>query len=383
MFSKFGGVRSGGSLWASLIVFFVGLGAVAEASAQEGVPERGEEEARTGYDGGFFIESDDEDYRVRFGGRVQTQLRAYLTDDGERELTELDLDIRRARFKVDGHAFGDRLTYQLQPEFAGSSVQLLDFFVNYELVPGAAEVKVGKWRYPFLRQEITSSGSLLLVDRSIVGSTFGDGFDTGVMFHNGYKSSPTFEWLVGAFHGDTSQLGGVNYEEDIMGPSIVARGAYNYGDVAGYREADVEKGPLRFSLGAAVSAQPGIERTFHSELKATVDVMLKAHGFSTSGAVVMGSTQDGSSMGDRNLAATGYFLQAGYLVGDFVEPAARYSLVDFDDLGLQRHEGMGGINLYFYGHKLKWQTDAGVIIDEAADVSRTSYQARTQLQFAF
>ncbi|MFP4600951.1 MAG: porin [Persicimonas sp.] len=347
-----------------------------------------------GYDGGFFIDGADGDFRINIGGRVQTQLRTLVVDNGDdHDLDQLGFRIRRARLKIKGHAFSPRLTYQLQPELAGDSPSLRDYFFNYEFLADTLEGRVGQWRYPFLRQEITSSGSLMLVDRSLVGSTFGDSFDTGVALHNRYKTAPV-SWVVGVFNGATSRLGGVSFDNTVapsrFGPAVVARAAYNYGPIKAYSEGDLEGGPLRFSVGGAVSGQPGIDRPNQSEFKATLDYMLKVEGFSTSGAAVLGTTQEGDGLGDQETVATGFFAQAGYLINDFIQPAVRYSQVrltgtaasddESDDL---QHEALGGLNLYFYGHRLKWQTDAGAIVTDVRDRTRTNFQARTQLQLAF
>ena len=37
---------------------------------------------------------------------------------------------------------------------------------------------------------------------------------------------------------------------DTFHPAIVARRGYNHGDIEAYREADLEGGPFRFSVGA-------------------------------------------------------------------------------------------------------------------------------------
>lgn len=355
--------------------------AEADTTADQGTGE-------AGYDGDFFFESADENFRLEIGGRVQTLYEIVLADEGsDLDLTQSRFLIRRARLKLQGHAFTPRLTYVLQPDMGRGGFDLLDFYVNYAFAPGTFEGTTGQWRLPFLRSEINSSGRLLLVDRSLVTDVFGEGFDVGVAAHNGYRDAPTFAWVVGVFNGTKTDLGVVTVDDPdaptLFMPSVVARISYNYGGIDPYREGDLDKGPLRFSVGASGLSQLGIERDGQSAMKATVDYVLKARGFSTSGAFMLGTAQDGDGLTDQNLFVTGLYVQAGYLIGEMIQPAARYSRVDYEGDGDLVHEALGGINVYFYGHSLKWQTDMGAIVTETPNDTDTAYRARTQLQLSF
>ncbi len=366
-----------------LLCLVIGVGILAvssQALAQD----------NAGHDHHFFIQSDDGNFRMEFAGRLQTQYE--LAFDHSGEATDLALSrfyIRRARLKLEGHVFSPRLTYVFQPDFGKGEVELLDYFLNYALVPDTFEAKVGQMRLPFLRQEITSSGHLLLVDRSLVTKVFGEGYDVGVAVHDHYTKSPTFEWVAGIYNGTASNLGVVPYkgsatEPEIFFPSVVARVAYNYGGIAGYSEGDLHRGGLGFSIGASGLAQLGIDRDNQSALKTTVDYVVKVHGFSSSGAFMIASAQDGPSLvGDQTHIATGFYAQAGYLIGEMIQPALRYSLVDLTGDNVTDHEALGGLNVYFHGHNLKWQTDAGALIHETPQQTDTEYRLRTQLQLAY
>jgi hypothetical protein len=392
---------------ASLITILVGLCStpplVAQSDAEPGGTAGGPADAPAatgdaGYDGGFFLESADDKFRLEFSGRLQTQYEAVLADPGDGyELAKSRFLIRRARLKLSGHAFSERLTYAFQTDYAGGDVDLLEYFMNYALVPESVEGRVGQWRLPFLRQQITSSGSLLLVDRSLVANRFGEGFDIGVAAHNGYGDAPGFEWTVGVFNGTKTGLDVITPDDPdaptIFFPSAVARVGYNFGKINPYKAGDLEGGPLRFAVGASGLSQLGVERD-NSAMKATVDYVVKAHRFSSSGAYAIASGQDeqGDGLFDQDQLASGFFVQAGYVIGEMIQPAARYSRVEVDDDGPVDHEVLGGINVYFYGHKLKWQTDAGALVtendsvDSAGDefaVTETDWQARTQVQLSF
>lgn len=341
-----------------------------------------------GYDGDFFLQSEDGRFRIEIGGRLQTQYELLLAEEGDDlELGRSRFLIRRARFKLGGHAFDPRLTYGFQAAFGRGDVELLDYFANYAFNPGTFEGRLGQWRLPFLRTEINSSGSLLLVDRSLITSVFGEGFDVGMGIHNNYKKSPTFEWFFGVFNGTATDLEVVSFDDpntpSVFLPTVIGRVAYNHGDIKGYTTGDLKGGPLRFSLGASALTQVGIDRDNESATKATVDYIVKAHGFSSSGAFVLATEQDGDSFTDQNTFVTGLFAQAGYMVNEMIQPTARYSRVDYEGDGPLVHEALGGLNVYFYGHNLKWQTDAGAIITETPNDTETDYRVRTQFQLDF
>ncbi|QDG52880.1 hypothetical protein FIV42_19675 [Persicimonas caeni] len=389
----------------SLVVLLALLFVSSSASAQGNDPKETVEsnDAQStgvaGYDDGFFIagqldETDDDGnektrhFRLEIGGRLQTQYDLLIAEEGE----DLDLArsrflIRRARLNVTGHFVSPDFTYAMQAAFDRGNPELLDYFVNYAFEPGTFEGRLGQWRVPFLRTEINSSGSLLLVDRSLTTSVFGEGFDAGMGIHNNYKKSPPFEWFFGVFNGTQTDLEVVSFDDantpTFFYPSVVGRVAYNYGDIKGYSTGDLKGGPLRFSLGASGMTQFGLQRDNESATKATVDYILKAHGFSTSGAFMLATNQDGEALTDQNLFVTGLFVQAGYFLSEMIQPAARYSRVDYEGDDELVHEALGGLNVYFWGHSLKWQTDAGAIIVETPNDTDTAYRLRTQLTLSF
>lgn len=383
----------------SLLFVLLVVGAASSAAAQ---PEADadaaldESSGDAGFDGEFFLQGKDGDFRLEIGGRLQPQFELVSVEEGDdRGIGVASLFIRRARLSMSGHLFTPRLTFGFQSEFSGD-VELLDYYLNYVFVDDLLHGRVGSWRVPFMRTEINSSSSLLLVDRSLITDVFGEDRDVGLALHNNYKKAPTFEWAAGIFTGAADELGQVSFDEEaaptFLSPSLAARVAYNHGDIKAYSTGDFAGGPLRFSLGAAGVASLGLEpgvavqgldREDQSSLKGTVDYMLKVHGFSSSGAYTVATVQDGESLADQELFVSGFFVQAGYLIGETFQPAARYSRLDPEGDEEPTHEALGGLNIYFYGHSLKWQTDFGAIIEEAPNDTKTNYRLRTQLSLDF
>ncbi|MFO8070811.1 MAG: porin [Polyangia bacterium] len=409
----------------------VAQGRLARAQSETGPepPPRSDEDAgkdgspSLGYDGGFFIESSDERFELKINGRVQGRFAFESVEEhvqapsggdepsdaasGEASATrrrdeEYAFSVPRARLKLKGHAFGENLSWAMQVEFGKGFAYLKDYYVDAGLVPGKLHLRLGQYKRPFSRQQITSSGKQELVDRSITDKAFGAGRDIGLMFHNKLTKSPPFEWAIGVFNGtgekpwfegevlvDTSSGEGevtkARYTNvpDRLEPAAVVRIGYNYGDLKGYSEADLEGGGPRFGVGASGIASFDSDGDDDSSIRGELDYVLKLHGFSTSGAFFAGSAQDGNDFQDQSFAALGFYAQAGFVFGDFIQPAVRYAIVDPDGEENSSQQILGGLSFYFFGHNVKWQTDGGAVLRQVEAGDLTDYLVRTQLQLAF
>jgi hypothetical protein len=106
-------------------------------------------------------------------------------------------------------------------------------------------------------------------------------------------------------------------------------------------------------------------------------------GFSTSGGVYIATVQDGESFGDQAVDTIGAHVQASYMITDTIQPAVRFATVAPEGDDNNSTEILGGISAYFFGHGLKWQTDAGAIISEGDGGSTSEVVVRSQLQLSF
>ena len=376
---------------ATILACLLGCGLTVSVSAQE-VEE--EAEPTSGFGKGFFIQSEDGDYRINLRSRVQTRYTFESEDNGEGE--ERDeasyFSIQRARLKLTGHVFMPELDYALQMDFGRGFFTLKDYYVDYEVADGF-HVRIGQYKRPFSRQQITSSGSQAFVDRAITDKAFGAGRDIGIAIHNNYTKSPEFEWAFGIFNGtgDKSRFSGsttVDLESgegsvsgsygnvpDFFYPTLVLRLGYNYGGIKGYSEADLEGGPVRFSVGASALADLDLDDDGESSYRTEVDYILKASGFSTTGGFYYGIDE----VGDESASVLGFHAQAGYMIGEVFQPAVRYAMVDPDGDDNETTEIGLSLNAFARGHNLKWQTDAAMI--SGGDL--TDYRIRSQVQLAF
>jgi len=126
---------------------------------------------------GVAITSDDGDYELRIGLRGQLRATVDVSEAGD---VGADLALRRARLSLSGHAFGPDFVYHAQLAFSPADLgldesgtvtrsPLLDWLFELRHLRDV-EIVLGQYKRPFARERLTSSGSLALVDRSLVDS---------------------------------------------------------------------------------------------------------------------------------------------------------------------------------------------------------------------
>jgi phosphate-selective porin OprO/OprP len=364
-------------------------------------PEPEEAPAKVGYEKGFFIESGDGDFRLAIGARVQVR---YAYTGVESGTDTSAFSIERARLKLDGHAFTKDLTYVFQSDFGKGVTSLKDFYADYRLAPEWLHLRAGQWKRPFSRQQITSSGSLALVDRAITDRAYGTGRDIGIAVHNNYEKSPSFEYAIGLFNGTgerarssaettievdpatgditaSTTASDPSNVPDMLHPALVGRVGYNHGGLKGYSEVDLEGGDLRFGVGASGQVDFDADRDDDSVVKAELDAIVKVHGFDATGAVYISSVQTAEDFSDRGLGALGFHLQAGYLFASEYQVAARFAVVAPEGAKNDDSELALVLGYLPFGHNLKWQTDLAGLTHQSSHT--TDVRLRSQLQFAF
>jgi phosphate-selective porin OprO/OprP len=395
---------------------------------------------------GFTFTSQDEKFQLSLGGRMQ--LRYTFLDNDPRtdkngKVTDTEAstwDAKRIKVSMYGYAYTKDLTYGLQLEVrqAGNVKMLQDAFLNYKIID-EAQIKVGQYKTPIFRQELTSDGNLQLVDRSIVVDAFKPTYDIGATL-NGKIANGLAYYTVGGFGGAGQTTGRTNNDN-----LFAARVAVNpLGDMA-YSEADLDisKKPL-VSIGAdyfrntlSLTTTPsgttsvstlnntnsnyatastngwlGLASAYGSKYGknsanqsifantaagtdkvdincVSVDAAFKWMGLSAQAEYVM--AQGESQTTGNLLRAQGYYGQVGYMILPKLEAAFRYSYLDPNRDLANDHiiETIGGVSYYFDKHRLKLQADVGNIHNQGGGVaaslgSRTDdMQYRVQAQLTF
>ena len=353
-------------------------------------------------------------FKLRVSGRVQT-LYQYSTPDAQADAklhgdaagtrarpqaTSL-LRIRRGRLVLDGFAYDPRLEYNVQLELAGQSVSLKRAFVNWRLHGADAQVRAGKFKVPFGRQQLTSSAQQQAVDRSLASDEFARGDDDGVMLW-GLPAGGRLEWYAGVFNGEgnnrnsqqdafdqyaarvvVSPLGAVPYTGPALdrprrlavslGLNANLNGGWLY-DVNGVSGV---QSPTRTCTASGCTEDHGDDARVTS---VGVDAALRWRGVSAS-AERFRRTVDPRQAGLARREARGWYAQAGaFAIPARLEAGLRVGGLDPDaarEMDRVR-EVTPFATWYVHGHDLKLQADYTFLSTETAD-ARTGGASGTRL----
>jgi hypothetical protein len=388
-----------------LVALFLGSTLSLPAWAQSGNPAAAAQisqdapvqETKLGYDRGFFVKSGDGQHAFKLNGRLQTRV-SVESEDGEAQTT--GFAIPRARLKLKGSFFDKRLKTSFQGDFSKARVGLKDLYVDGEIIPKTLVVRVGQFKKPYTRMQIGSTGAMAFLERTPIDAFFGAGRDIGVVAHNNYKKSPGFEYAAGAYIGSTltlpAYLGGELYDDtgafrtheqslaeiqEGIGPVFTGRVGMSTGGIDGYNETDFAGGPLRVAVAANGLFDAGLRDGGVANAKGGVDAIAKAHHFSVNGAAFLATDEQGEAFNPIPEAA-GAYLQTGYLILGWVQPALRMGRILSSVEGDGLSEYMVGVNVYVFEDRLKWQTDGGAIVYDLPGQPTTSL-IRSQIQGIF
>ena len=297
--------------------------------------------------------------------------------------------IRRARLAFQGHMFGKHTKYKteiaisprddaMRGSFVGTA-PLLDWNMTFDKLK-AATLVVGQYKVPFSRQRVVSSGSLQMVDRSIVQSEFNLDRDVGFDLRSTSLLDGRFHYNLGFYPGEGRNAFELRKLNHIYLARVEVLPTGNFQD---YVEGDFERTAPRVAIGASYAyvkdspreqgplgsapADAGLT-SFHA---IEADVLLKAYGFSFTGEFFLreAKRKGGDAVDDMGVpipvedarTGLGYFAQAGYLLPQSsVEVSARYG--DIRPTGSktslpERHEVGVGLSYYFAQHVFKLQGD--------------------------
>jgi hypothetical protein len=368
---------------------------------------------RVGYEGGFFIASPDGAFELAVNGQIQARF-GYEATVGSPRSHEAEFSIPRARLRLGGHAFGERIAFALQLDFGQEGASFKDALMDFHVIDRKLMVEVGQFKRPFSRQQLTSSTDQQFVDRAITDKHFGAGRGLGVMVHN-HKSSQ-LEYAVGLFNGSGGErewlrdkadweddedgwdndAGELGFDEDDLGfdrddldddkdwdlpppiaPTLVARVGWHSDGFDGYSESDPRGSDFGIGIGGGVLVD------FGRDIRAGLDYALVARGFSSTGGVTVATAQGGKGFLDPGFGSVGFHVQAGYVIKGKVEPAIRYArIMSAGDAGASQ-EILVAINVFCHGHNVKWSTDFGVVNYAEGTRRSADFRVRSQVQLAF
>ncbi len=203
---------------------------------------------------GLNFDSKDERFKLKIGGRIQSDF-AYFCEDGDTERAigedfEDGTEFRRARLYVSGTIYDD-IEFKAQYDFAGGDADFKDVYMGHKKVPYVGNIRVGHFKEPFSLEELTSSNYITFMERSLV-NTFVPSRNVGVMLHDTLMDD-RMTWAAGVFRqtddfGDgtggrdynaTARITGLPWYED-KGKKLAHLGL-------GYTHQNYEDDQIRFS----------------------------------------------------------------------------------------------------------------------------------------
>ncbi|WP_106088577.1 porin [Enhygromyxa salina] len=371
---------------------------------------------------GLIADSRDGKFSIALRSRIQLRYEA-THEPGAAPPFEHVFMVRRARFQVAGHLFGEHNKYKLQLALSPRDMNfgptgaerspVLDAIISFDYLRDFT-VSLGQFMVPFSRQRIVSSGDFELVDRSIAQAEFQLDRDIGIQVgSNDVAGLGRLRYLAGVFMGEgrdafTGHDGGLLYVARVeVLPLGDADSRWDY------EEGDHDRVHVpRLSLGGAYAYQDravndqgvmgsppsdGGTTDFHV---LTADAVLQFRGASLMGEFAwrrgqrdFGTATITDDMGNEVLApresprdGLGWFVQAGYIVPRVpVGVAGRYSqlrrttatssITEQDELG-------GGPSWYLFGHDLKLQADYFWIWNDR-DFRAGGHEIRVQISAGF
>lgn len=374
---------------------------------------------------GLVVASADGRFSLQFNafGQVQTSILhvpdqpATMSAAAVPGHTDLNVQLRRARFTLTGNMFTPNIKYRVQFSFAPAEMlfkdgvphrsPLLDWFFTFDRFRDATLV-VGQYKVPYNHQRMLRVTDMQFVDRSSANFEFTADRDVGLDLRSkDLGGLGKLRYYLGVYLGDgVSKYGASNFGLMYVGRFEVLPFG-NYDDLT---EGDLDRSTKpRMLIGGAYSfidKDPHINHGFGSALwadggtasthNATGDLSFKIAGFSLESAFFWrtGWRQPGAAvdaMGNPIAAAParsglGYFAQIGYLIPKVpLELGARFGQIRGSrrvDTSLPDQTEVGGVfNYYIARHSVKLQLDY-LRLYSSAQVA-PSDQVRLQLQAMF
>ncbi|MCA2980418.1 MAG: porin [Myxococcaceae bacterium] len=344
-----------------------------------------------------------QDFSLQLRGRVQARAEALVPTEGAPTTRLNQFLIRRARLNLTAK-YTEAWVMTVQLAFSALDMEadapnvLRDAHLTWQGLRDL-NVRVGQTKVPYGKQRVVSSGSLQMVDRSLVVGELNLDRDVGLQLRSDdlLGLGGRLAYAVGVFGGDGRNRFGAN-----VGLLYVARLQVSpFGRFDDLVEGDLERlerPRLAVGLAAArnvatfrqrstIGATFKTEPTTYDHLGA--DVLFKWRGFSLMGEVLWRDAERepvGAPTLEWPRSAWGYYVQAGVVLVPQLEVSARWGqlrpLPATDPSLLHQRELGVGLGWYPLRHDLKLQTDVFWLpVGERFDVG--TLQLRAQLQLSF
>lgn len=347
-----------------------------------------------GYNKGFFMGSEDGKFMMKVAGQVQFRYIMNSRPDATGDDYEAGFQLRRTKLKFTGHIGSPKIEYATVIAFARNdgSAALEEAKLGYKIADGLKLVG-GRYKNPFMREELTSSSAQLAVERSYFNETFTTGFAEGVGLEWAAKDSVKIAVMFndGSGSGETGATKDfANDDTDFgAGGRIDFKLAGEWGQMKDFSSWAGEEFAAFIGAGFYYeNSESGNDPTYHYGVNYTVDASIESNGLGVFGAL-SGYNYDGAA-GNDDTNAIGAMLQVSYMViPDKFEPFARveYMLFDGED---ETKLATVGFNYYLAKHNAKFTGDVVWALDPIngssglgllSDVNNQDDQLAVRLQF--
>ncbi len=332
--------------------------------------------AQSGYDGGFFIASDNGNFKLKISGLLQTR---WLYNNAEGATSQHGFEQRRTKVKFSGYIIDPSWEYIITPTWGragGSNTEDASIIKSFD---DGSFLRFGQWKAPFLREQLLSSAKQLSVERSMVNTAFTYGWTQGIGY--GWDGDDmSFAVMYGDGPGQANTQALSNPTD-----SITARVEFLAGD-ASWKDFDYltsrAGGETGAMFGAAVewfdtdgtATHEYGNATSTQSLGWTVDASFRGDGWNVFAYGVWTSGEDGSVAGSPETDSWGFVLQGGFLATDNWELFARYERGEIENATFAA--GSNDLSAMTLGanywpvagnNSVKWTTDWGYAFDSIAE----------------
>jgi phosphate-selective porin OprO/OprP len=157
-------------------------------------PDQPPQAASSGYDGGFFLRSEDGANELLVEGLLQTVAGVY---DGDRD-PSADIELKRMRPELSGK-LADALRFRIEPKFTEDEVELEEAWAGTDVWGGEALLMIGRMKAPFNLEEVRSRRHIDFPLFSVINQ-FAPAEDHG-FFLNGQTPSGVWEYGFALYNG--------------------------------------------------------------------------------------------------------------------------------------------------------------------------------------
>lgn len=347
-------------------------------------------QARGGSSGKLVFRSPDGKWSLGVKGYVQGRLEDLDSDDDTRD--GRNISAARARLAVEGNAGAPNVKYRMEID-ASTNSRLVDPATENNVTPrdiyadigflGPNSVRIGQFKFPMGREQLTSTSAIAIQDLSIATVEFTPSYEPAAMV-SGSLLEGIFEYQVAVSNGEgRGRNNTVGDEKDGM-----RRGARAVWNPLGAIKLDgpafqtVDDGSARLGLAASWMQNRDSQalNTVTVDADATTSGLEAGFLWGPISALAETFRRINDPAAGDHVKDTGWNYQFGWLFGpaSVLELVARYSAIDFGAKDDQEEKTLG-LNWYLDRHTSKWMLDFSKLGGDGAvpdaDRIRLQFQA--------